>query len=92
MSKKNFKGGLDSLLGENGKSSKTTTPIKKTIEKVKQSNTRATFVVDEVLLDKIRAIAYWERSEIKDIVNQSFSDTVKKYEKKNGPIEPMPKK
>ena len=99
MSKKTFTGGLNSLLGENSDSIKRGRPItqtkeitKSSQEGTKENETRATFIVDEALLDKLKAIAYWDRVLIKDGLNSALQDAVDKYEKKNGNIKPIPKK
>jgi len=98
MSKKNFTGGLNSLLGDNDKPKrgrpKTSTReiTKSSQEGTKEKETRATFIINEELLDKLKAIAYWDRVLIKDVVNTALQETVAKYEKKNGDIKPIPKK
>jgi hypothetical protein len=102
MSKKNFTGGLSSLLGENSKEDKITKVgrpktqfkeiTKSSQEGTKENETRATFIVNEELLEKLKAIAYWDRCLIKDVVNTALQETVSKYEKKNGDIKPIPKK
>lgn len=58
----------------------------------KENETRATFIVNETLLEKIKAIAYWERESIKDVLNNALESSIKKYETKNGPIKSIPKK
>ena len=106
MSKKNFKGGLSSLLGETTTKSK----VKPTANKIgrpqtqfkeitkssqegtKENETRATFIINEELLEKLKAIAYWERILIKDVINTALQETIAKYEKKSGAIKPIPKK
>ena len=102
MSKKNFTGGLSSLLGENTKEDKATKvgrpktqfkEITKTSQEgTKENETRATFIVNEELLDKLKAIAYWERKLIKEVVDIALQEAVAKYEKKSGDIKPIPKK
>jgi polyhydroxyalkanoate synthesis regulator phasin len=121
MSKKSFKGGLNSLLGdtlpegelnlETGKGfidelKKTTEdkprrgrPVtqtkkitKSSQEGTKENETRATFIINEELLDKLKAIAYWDRLLIKDVINSALQEAVFKYEKKSGAIKPTPKK
>ena len=99
MSKKNFTGGLSSLLGEKPDSPKRGRPVtqtkeitKSSQEGTKENETRATFIVNEELLDKLKAIAYWDRVLIKDVVNTALQEAVAKYEKKNGDIKPIPKK
>lgn len=99
MSKKNFTGGLNSLLGDQPEKPKRGRPktstrvvTKSSQEGTKDKETRATFIVNEELLDKLKAIAYWDRVLIKDVVNTALQETVAKYEKKNGDIKPIPKK
>ena len=99
MSKKNFKGGLNSLLGDQPEKAKRGRPVTQTKEITKSSQegtkekeTRATFIVNEELLEKLKAIAYWDRVLIKDVINTALQETVAKYEKKSGAIKPIPKK
>ena len=99
MSKKDFTGGLNSLLGEQPEKPKRGRPVTQTKEITKSSQegtkekeTRATFIVNEDLLEKLKAIAYWDRVLIKDVVNTALQETIAKYEKKNGEIKPIPKK
>jgi hypothetical protein len=99
MSKKNFTGGLNSLLGDQPEKQKRGRPktvfkeiTKSSQEGTKVNETRATFIINEELLDKIKAIAYWDRVLIKDVLNIALEDIVDKYEKKNGDIKPIPKK
>jgi hypothetical protein len=102
MSKKNFSQGLDSLLGGDPKGDKKKpgrprdpnkrTPEKSSQEGTKNDETRATFIVNEETLDKLKAIAYWDRTLIKEVVNTALQDAISKYEKKNGDIKPIPKK
>lgn len=99
MSKKNFTGGLNSLLGDQPDKPKRGRPVtqtkeitKSSQEGTKENETRATFIINEELLEKLKAIAYWDRVLIKDVINSSLVETVARYEKKNGDIKPIPKK
>ena len=102
MSKKNFTGGLNSLLGETSQDEKKAkvgrpkTQFKKITkssqEGTKEKETRATFIVNEELLDKLKSIAYWDRVLIKDVINSALLDAIDKHEKKSGEIKPIPKK
>lgn len=99
MSKKDFTGGLNSLLGEQPEKPKRGRPVtqtkeitKSSQEGTKENETRATFILNEELLEKVKAIAYWDRVLIKDVVNTALQEIVVKYEKKNGDIKPIPKK
>jgi hypothetical protein len=99
MSKKSFTGGLNSLLGDQIEKPKKGRPrttnrviTKSSQEGTKEKETRATFIVNEELLDKLKAIAYWDRLLIKDVVDKALQDAVSKYEKKNGDVKPIPTK
>jgi hypothetical protein len=106
MAKKNFSGGLNSLLGENPTDNKKDTQApkvgrpktqfkeitKSSQEGTKENETRATFIVKEDLLDKLKAMAYWDRVLIKEVINKALQDAVDKHEKKNGDVKPIPKK
>lgn len=140
MGKKNFRGGLDSLLGggltreerqqqelrRSAGAIKTTitapsiAPVqqqqdKPTTEAVadkkrgrprtnyrdiekssqegcKAAETRATFIVHEADLEQIKALAYWERLQIKDVINAALREYLERYWAKKGPIEPKPEK
>ena len=61
-------------------------------EGTKVNETRATFIVNEDLLEKLKALAYWDRVLIKDVINTALQDIVTNYESKNGIIKPIPKK
>lgn len=102
--RKNFTGGLSSLLGESSQAPEPVAaeaeekapqgrskPAEKVITKTsqigtKEEETRATFIVKEPLLEKVKAIAYWDRIQIKDVVNSALEDYIKRYEKANGEI------
>jgi hypothetical protein len=61
-------------------------------EGTKENETRATFIVNIDLLEKLKAIAYWERTQIKEVINKALEEVVAKYERKNGDVQPKPKK
>ena len=99
MSKKNFTGGLNSLLGDQPDKPKRGRPVTQTKEVTKSSQegtkeneTRATFIVREDLLESLKAIAYWDRVLIKEVINTALQETIAKREKKSGAIKPIPKK
>lgn len=92
MSKKDFTGGLNSLLGEQGDRKKrgrptTSTKIatKASGEGTREGETRATFIVREETLEKIKALAYWDRLKFKDVVNNALDEYLSKHK-----IEPRP--
>ncbi len=95
MSKNKFEGGgFDSLMGGLPKKDNKDTVKVDRIEATESSEKeiKATFLVNELLLEKLRAIAYWDRKLIKEILHMGLSSLVNEYEKKNGPINPVPNK
>ncbi len=99
MTKKDFTGGLGSLLGEQSKKPKRGRPkttkrkvTKTSQEGTKENETRATFIVKEELLDKVKAIAYWERSLIKDVINKALEESIENYQSRKGKLKDIPKK
>ena len=94
MTKKDFTGGLNSLLGDKPARSKAGRPktqfkevIKSSQQGTLQNETRATFIVNEELLDKLKAIAYWDRELIKNVLNTAIQDYVDKKKPKPRPEE-----
>ncbi len=106
MAKKNFTRGLNSLLGNQTDIleqphfiEKSEPPTNKpeeisrsTHSGRKTNEVRATFIINENLLQKLKYIAYWERALIKDVINASIGATILEYESLNGEIKPIPKK
>ena len=94
MSKKNFKGGLNSLLGDQPEKPKRGRPVtqtkeitKSSQEGTKENETRATFIVNEELLDKLKAVAYWDRLLVKDVLNTTLLEYFDKKKPKPRPEE-----
>lgn len=108
MSKKTFKGGFDTLLGEKPQDEVKTAPgrptkagrpktqfkeiTKTSQEGTREGETRATFILGEDLLDKVKAVAYWDRMLIKEVVTDALQQYLERYEEENGAIQPQPKR
>lgn len=95
MSKKDFKGSFGDLLGGKGKEPamrEDTSKPSATHPKEEKKEIRATFIVDSELLDKIKAISYWERTQIKDSVHHAFSSFIDNYEKEHGKVKSIPQR
>ena len=100
MSKRTFAEGLDALIptqADKKRRGRPASPDRKEVVKSSQEGTkkdevRATFIVREELLEKLKAIAYWDRAMIKDVVNGALQDAIDRYEKKSGAVKPIPKK
>lgn len=59
-------------------------------EGTREGETRATFIVLEETLEALKAIAYWERAKIKDVVNRALAAEVAKYKAAHKTIKPRP--
>lgn len=98
MSKKDFSKGLDVLLQntqkpmtepEETKNGRRRREITKTSQEgTKEGETRATFIVRQDLLEKVKDFAYWERLQIKEVVNTA----IEQYFADKEDIEPRPKR
>ena len=61
-----------------------TTDITSSYKKgLKSDEIRMTTTVNEIYFNKIKAIAYWDRLQTKDLINQALEDFLKKYESEN---------
>ena len=60
-------------------------------EGTKSGETRATFIVKEDLLEDLKAIAFWDRVLIKDVVNRALAAEVAKYKADHKSIKPIPR-
>ena len=101
MSKKDFSKGLDVLLQntqkpmtepeetKKGRRRTSRREIAKTSQEgTKDGETRATFIVRQDLLEKVKDFAYWERLQIKEVVNTA----IEQYFADKEDIEPRPKR
>jgi len=78
MSKKNFKTSFDSLLGEEEIKTKVVNAAKEV---------RATFIVKASQVERLKAISYWERKLIKNVLDEALTAYFDFYEKEKGPIQ-----
>ena len=82
MTKKNFKTSFDSLLlGDENNNIRT---------KNDEREIRATFIVKTSHIDKLKAISYWERKMIKNIIDEALKNYIDSYEQNKGHIQ-LPK-
>jgi len=85
MAKKSFKSGFDSLLGDNVDNSPENSKIAVKSRKQK-SEIRATFILSEDHHNSIKAISYWERKMLKDILYEALEAYISEYKKNKGEI------
>lgn len=81
MTKKSFKTPFDSLLGDGEKKYKI---------KLDSKEVRATFIINSVHLEKLKAIAFWENQLIKNVLSNALTEYLAHYEAKNGEVQ-LPK-
>ncbi len=78
MSKKDFKSGLNTLLGEDKTPELTKREITKTSQiGTKPNETRATFIINEDILEDLKALAWFERKTIKEVLNEALQGYIK---------------
>jgi len=78
MSKKDFSGGLSTVLGEDKAPETTKRGITKTSQiGTKPNETRATFIVNEDTLENLKALAWYERKTIKQVLNEALEGYIK---------------
>lgn len=86
MARKSFQGGVNSLFEGTKESTKKQGEKKTTVREItktsqagtKAGETRATFIMNEDQLEKLKAIAYWDRMPIKEVVSQAIDDYLSK--------------
>ena len=79
--------GLDSVFSGVAKTNKS----EKAEKNPSSRETRATFIVKEDRMQKIKAAAYWERLRLKDILDEALKQWLERLEKKNGKLKDVPR-
>ena len=83
MSKKDFSGGLSTVLGEDKAPETTKREItKRGITKTSQIGTKpgetiATFIINEDILEDLKDLAWFERKTIKQVLNEALQEYIK---------------
>lgn len=78
MAKKSFSKGIDAIFGDSFNQEEIQSP-KKEFEKEelesseKGIETRTTIVLEEDLMEKLKAVAFWERLKFKDVVKNAIN-------------------
>lgn len=53
---------------------------------------RTTFVANHEYLEKLKAVAYWDRRSIKEVYHEVIESYINTYENLHGEIKPIPKR
>lgn len=85
---KDFRGGFSALFKgkekeDESESESEEKPSNRTALK-NEDEVRATFIVKIDLLNKLKAIAYYDRALIKDVINKALDNYIKEFEDENG--------
>lgn len=96
MAKKNFNQGINSLLINTRQEQEAPEQVDtNTLRKeaklsvkagLKEGETRATLILREDVIEKYKAISYWDRRPLKEVVDDALSTFLTLYEAKNGQI------
>lgn len=84
MAKKQFKTGLDILFEGSSINLVESDQQEKTIQNLINTNAkeiRATFIVNQDRLNELKAIAFWQRKQIKDVLNDALAEFLSKISK-----------
>ena len=95
MSKKTFTGGLNSLFETKKETQRVKVGRPRSNKEINISSqkgtipgeTRATIIINEQLLDKVKAVAYWDRELVKETINKAITDYIEKKKPKPRPID-----
>jgi hypothetical protein len=79
MAKKEFKIGLDNLLQSTIDKDESSIQNSAKTQPEKPVEVRATFILDKNQLDMLKAIAYWERQQIKQVLENAISQYIQAY-------------
>lgn len=84
MAKKDFKSGIENLLGGSSQ------PSAK-VETAEAGNYgRTSLIINLEKYEKLREVAFQKNLAIKDVLEVAMDMFIEKYESKNGPIKPKP--
>ena len=92
MAKKNFSSGFDKLLGSTpsdatkGDEQKKKEKEVETVEEQKEAvdpEVRATYILKQSTVNRLKDIAYWERAMLKEIIQDALEGYVENWEKEN---------
>jgi len=71
MTKKNFRKGIDIFFGDGAENNSENNPTVSGDEQLKGEK-KATFIIEVDQLEKMKALAFWERTTLKSILKQSL--------------------
>lgn len=85
MVKKNFQSGIDALFGESS-SLKNENKDQSSNVNTKEKKVRTTIIAKMQHLDELKAIAYWERKTLTDVITEAMDAYITQYIIEKGEI------
>ena len=93
MAKKpNFKASVTDIIDDMKETTTTTAERPKSARGLREGLNRFSIVLPIEILDKLRAVAYWNNMSVKDVITQFLESGLERYVKKHGEIKPVPDK
>ena len=91
MAKKpNFKESLNGIIDDMKETTTTATERPKSARGLRDGLNRFSIVLPIDVLDKLRAVAYWNNMSVKDVITQFLESGIDRYQKRHGEIKPVP--
>ena len=91
MAKKpNFKESLNGIIDDMKETPTTATERPKSARGLRDGLNRFSIVLPIDVLDKLRAVAYWNNMSVKDVITQFLESGIDRYQKRHGEIKPVP--
>lgn len=91
MAKKpNFKASVTDIIDDMNQTPATATERPKSARGLRDGLNRFSIVLPIDVLDKLRAVAYWNNMSVKDVITQFLESGIDRYQKRHGEIQPVP--
>lgn len=91
--KPNFKASVTDLIDDmNGNQATPQGERPKSARGLRDGLNRFSIVLPIEILDKLRAVAYWNNLSVKEVITQFLESGIDRYQKRHGEIKPVPSK
>ena len=93
MAKKpNFKASVTDIIDDMNGNQATTAERPKSAKGLRDGLNRFSIVLPMDILERLRAVAYWNNLTVKEVITQFLESGLERYVKKHGEIKPVPEK
>ena len=90
--KPNFKASVTDLIDDMNGNQATTAERPKSAKGLRDGLNRFSIVLPIEILDKLRAVAYWNNLSVKEVITQFLESGLDRYVKRHGELKPVPDK